>query len=269
MIKWQNPANGDLKLKNTNVRFSFLLLWRKKTLQSLDRAKEASGFVSKSNIFHDFDFTPGSARKAPRASISSCSRRNTRRTLSKRPSGRCSIVTEIRMMIRTSPFSFSMIFRRGTRAWPWWRNWTTRSRTSRNWRCGWFICFLGRSMCIKSNFVQEEVAELRNEVGELQTQLLRHQVIPRNIKSLLEIGSWFWFLLWYLFLNMGGNGDPKIELDIDPWSCFSFKLIAWPWHPTRLIRRKWRSWARCTTPRSLRTWLWKKQLLLRRRTSTR
>ena len=53
-----------------------------------------------------------------------------------------------------------------------------------------------------------------------------------NLKSLLEIGSWFWFLLWYLFLNMGGNGDPKIELDIDPWSCFSFKLIAWPWHPT-------------------------------------
>ena len=99
MIKWQKPANADLKLKNTNVRFSFLLLWRKKTLQSLDRAKEASGFVSKSNIFLDFDFTPGSARKAPRASISSCSRRNTRRTLSKRPSGRCSIVTEIRMMV--------------------------------------------------------------------------------------------------------------------------------------------------------------------------
>ena len=108
MIKWQNPANADLKLKNTNVRFSFLLLWRKKTLQSLDRAKEASGFVSKSNIFHDFDFTPGSARKAPRASISSCSRRNTRRTLSKRPSGRCSIVTEIRMMVENYPENLSI-----------------------------------------------------------------------------------------------------------------------------------------------------------------
>ena len=37
--------------------------------------------------------------------------------------------------------------------------------------------------CYQRNQVvsQEEVAELRGEVGELQTQLLRHQVAPQHI----------------------------------------------------------------------------------------
>ena len=64
-----------------------------------------------------------------------------------------------------------------------------KSRTSRNWRFDQFI-FLGEGVKVASKInnikesksvnevlCQEEVAELQNEVGELQTQLLRHQVL--------------------------------------------------------------------------------------------
>ena len=68
-----------------------------------------------------------------------------------------------------------------------------KSSTSRNWRFQQFI-FLGKGVKVASKkkqfreskrenevLCQEEVADLRNEVGELQTQLLRHQVAPLSI----------------------------------------------------------------------------------------
>ena len=78
-------------------------------------------------------------------------------------------------------------------------------------------------MCIKSNFVQEEVAELRTEVGELQTQLLRHQVVPRTSNHCLkldldsdsysDIFSSIWEAMVILKLNLILILDPASPLN--------------------------------------------------------
>ena len=76
-------------------------------------------------------------------------------------------------------------------------------------------------MFIKSNFVQEEVAELRNEVGELQTQLLRHQVEPLNhclkldldSDSYSDIFSSIWEAMVILKLNLILILDPASPLN--------------------------------------------------------
>ena len=78
-------------------------------------------------------------------------------------------------------------------------------------------------MSIKSNFVQEEVAELRNEVGELQTQLLRHQVVPRTSNHCLkldldsdsysDIFSSIWEAMVILKLNLILILDPASPLN--------------------------------------------------------